>query len=95
MGTSVANFKKGNLAQATGWALGTRFEFRDDRVTVHIPAEEPRAGRYQVTEVEDNVVKLQVARNDGTLDLATFRVQPDRIHWLLGGDREIELRRAD
>src|SRR6185436_11584825 len=45
-GDSVENFDPSDVPLATGWARGASFEFHGGSVTVAIPAEDPRKGRF-------------------------------------------------
>src|SRR6187549_3022757 len=64
LGESVENFDAKDMAAATGWARGLSLEFAGSRLTVAVPAEEPRTGKYKVARVHDNDVELAVTRLD-------------------------------
>ena len=96
VGESVENFDDQDMALATGWARGTSFEFSGTAVTVAVPAEEPRSGKYKVVKVHKNDVYLAVARSDGKNDRAHFRLDDEHsIRWMLGESRSIVLRREN
>jgi hypothetical protein len=84
------------LASATGWAKGTMLEFSGSTLTVSIPAEEPRSGKYRVERVNKDDVTLAVARPNGTNDQLRLRLEGDSsMRWLLAGGRAIIMRRED
>jgi hypothetical protein len=96
LGESVENVDSTFLAAATGWAKGTSFEFSGDRLTVIIPAEEPRSGTYTVASVHDNKVALQAKRADGTVDPVEFRVDDEHsLQWVLPNGAAIRMRKAN
>ena len=68
LGESVENFDAKDVAAATGWARGLSLEFSGTRLTVAVPAEEPRTGKYKVASVHENDVELAVTRVDGVVD---------------------------
>lgn len=96
LGESVENVDSTFLAAATGWAKGTSFEFSGDRLTVIIPAEEPRSGTYTVASVHDNKVALQAKRTDGTVDPVELRVDDEHsLQWVLPNGASIRMRKAN
>src|SRR6187551_4096003 len=60
LGERVENFDTKDIAAATGWARGLSLEFSGARLTVAVPAEEPRTGKYKVASVHENDVQLAV-----------------------------------
>jgi len=96
LGESVANVDQPFLAAATGWAKGTSFEFAGDRLTVIIPAEEPKSGTYTIGSVHDNRVALQARRVDGTIDPVDLRVDDEHsLQWVLPNGATIQMRKAN
>lgn len=96
LGESVENVDSSFLAAATGWAKGTSFEFSGDRLTVIIPAEEPRSGTYAIGAVHDDKVALQAKRLDGTVDPIELRVDDEHsLQWVLPGGATIRMRKAN
>jgi hypothetical protein len=96
MGESVENVAPSFLAAATGWVKGASFEFAGERLTVIIPAEEPRSGTYTVASVRDDRVVLQAKRNDGTLDPVELRMQDEHsLQWLLPNGGLVRFRKAN
>lgn len=94
LGSGVENVDDPSVAAATGWARGTSLEFAGGEVTVTIPAEEPRSGRYRLEAADDREVKLAVQRSDGGTDQLAMRFDsPDRIRWMVGGGRAVILDR--
>lgn len=95
VGQSADNFSSAQAARALGWARGASFEFAGSRVTVKIPAERPRTGTFQVTELSEGEVQVSFLRPRGTEDHVTFRVEDEqRMRWMLDGGRSILLRKA-
>ncbi|HYP98441.1 MAG TPA: hypothetical protein VER96_07190 [Polyangiaceae bacterium] len=94
LGESVENFDSKDVAAATGWARGLSLEFAGSRVTVAVPAEEPRTGKYKVSSVRENDVQLAVTRTDGAVDTANLKLDDERsIRFMIGDTRAIVLRR--
>jgi hypothetical protein len=94
LGEAVENFDNGQLAAATGWARGVSFEFSGSSVTVTVPAEEPRSGRYRVGSVHHTDVKLAFTDARGQTSHASFKLDSDHsMRWLLGEGRALVLRR--
>ena len=96
IGESIENVNQAFLAGATGWAKGMSFEFSGERLTVIIPAEDPRTGTYTVASVHDDRVTIQAKRADGTLDPVDFRLQDEHsLQWLLPSGASVRLRKAN
>jgi hypothetical protein len=94
LGESVENFDAKEMAAATGWARGLSLEFSGTHLTVAVPAEEPRTGKYKVASVHDNDVELAVTRLDGAVDTASFKLDDDRsLRFMIGDNRAVVLRR--
>jgi hypothetical protein len=94
LGEAVENFQDSQLAAATGWARGLSFEFAGSTVTVAIPAEEARTGRYAVSSVHESDVRLAFTSKDGKTSTALFKLDNERsIRWVLGQGRAVVLRR--
>ena len=95
-GDSVENFDDELVAAATGWAKGTSMEFSGSEVTVRVPAEEPRTGRYRVERVRNRDVTLAVGRKDGSEDRVHFKLDSDHsLRWMLDDSRAVVLRRDE
>jgi hypothetical protein len=96
LGESVENVDQSFLAAATGWVKGTSFEFSGDRLTVIIPAEEPRSGTYAINSVRDNRIEIQAKRIDGTLDAVAIRLEDEHsLEWVLPGGASIHMRKGN
>lgn len=94
LGEAVENFQDSQLAAATGWARGLSFEFAGSNVTVAVPAEEPRTGRYAVSSVHESDVRLAFTSKDGKSSTAVFKLDSDHsMRWALGQGRAVVLRR--
>jgi hypothetical protein len=95
VGASVENVPPEQEARAGGWAKATRVEFKGSKLTVNVPAEEPRTGEYKVARAQGNRLTLQVSRPDGTADEAAFVLADDNtLAWEIGNDRVVKLRRS-
>src|SRR6478735_1132745 len=94
LGESVENFDAKDVAAGTGWARGLSLEFSGTRLTVAVPAEEPRTGKYKVANVRENEVELAVTRVDGAVDTANLKLDDERsLRFMIGDSRAILLRR--
>ena len=94
LGDSVENFDDDVVASATGWAKGASMEFAGSTVTVTIPAEEPRSGKYKVVSVHEGDVELAISRRDGAVDKVRFKLDDERsMRWVLDDGRAVVLRR--
>lgn len=94
LGESVENFDAKDMAAATGWARGLSLEFAGTRLTVAVPAEEPRIGKYKVASVHENDVQLAVTRADGAVDTASFKLDDERsLRFMVGDNKAVVLRR--
>ncbi len=94
LGETVENFQDSHLPAATGWARGLSFEFAGSNVTVAVPAEEPRSGRYAVSSVHESDVRLAFTGKDGKTSSALFKLDSDHsMRWMLGQGRAVVLRR--
>lgn len=94
LGEAVENFGDSQLAAATGWARGLSFEFAGSNVTVAIPAEEPRSGRYQISSAHQSDVRLAITGPDRKATAVVFKLDNEHsIRWSLGDGRSVVLRR--
>ena len=94
LGTRVENVDDRMLAAASGWVRGTSFEFVGSRVTVAIPAEEPRTGDYEVLHADE--VDLVVAvhdENDAVYEARFERESEHELRWDVGDGRAVVLKR--
>ncbi len=96
LGEGVDQIDDAAMAAATGWARGTSLEFSGSTLTVSIPAEEPRSGKYKVERVSKNDVTVAVTRPGGAVDRLRLKLEDDRaMRWMLGGGRAIVMRREN
>jgi hypothetical protein len=96
LGDSVENFDDPDVAAATGWAKGTSLEFAGSTITVAIPAEEPRSGKYKIAKVHNSDVELAVTRDDGRIDKAMLKLDDEHsLRWMVGAGRAVVMRRHD
>lgn len=96
LGESVENFEDGEIAVATGWARGTSFEFSGSKITVAIPAEEPRTGSYKVESARVGEVVLAVSSNDGHIQKTRLSLEDEQlIRWHIDDSRSLLLRREE
>lgn len=95
LGDSIQNVPDAQSTAATGWVKGTSFEFKGDKVTVTVPAEEPRTGSFAIAKVNGNHITVQFARPSGDPDEATFTLDGEKkMTWDIGNDRQVTLVRA-
>jgi len=93
-GASVENFDDAQIAAATGWARGTELAFRGHRVTIAVPAEEPRTGSYTLEGVEDRRVTLSVLGADGERSTMELIVDDEAtLRWVLSEGRTVLMKR--
>jgi hypothetical protein len=96
IGETIENIDPSFVAAATGWAKGTSFEFAGERLTVIIPAEEPRVGTYTIASVHEDRIMLQAKRADGTLDPVDLRLQDEHsLQWMLPNGASLRLRKSN
>jgi hypothetical protein len=96
LGDSVESFEQRELSRATGWARGVSFEFSGAKVTVTIPAEEPRTAPYKVAAVHASDVRLAVQRPDGKVDPMRLKIDDERsVRWMLDETHAVVLRRDE
>lgn len=93
-GSGVESFEQRELPSAVGWAKGVSFEFSGEKITVAIPAEEPRTAPYRIASVHGADVKLTVTRPDGKSDPLSLRVDDDQsMRWMLDDVHSVVLKR--
>lgn len=95
VGESVENFASAQIARATGWAQGTSFEFRGNRVTVSVPAETPRQGTFVIAEQPASELRVSFVRPQGARDDVQLQLLgPELLRWRLGDGRSIVMRKV-
>ncbi len=88
----MENFDQEEVAAATGWARGTQFEFEGKRLTVSVPAEEPRTGTYRLVAIENRRVTLAVRGKDGRQsELQLIVDDAKNLRWVLEEGRTLLL----
>jgi hypothetical protein len=93
-GSGVESFEQRELPAAVGWAKGVSFEFSGDKITVAIPAEEPRTAPYRIASVHGSDVKLTVTRPDGKTDPLALRMDDEQsMRWMLDDVHSVVLKR--
>ena len=93
-GASVENFDPGEVAPATGWARGASLEFSGSTITVAIPAEDPRKGRYEVESAHGGELVLAVHDERGATSRTRLSLDGDRyLKWRVDERRSVVLRR--
>lgn len=93
-GESVENFDAVDLAAATGWARGASLEFSGSSLTVAIPAEDPRKGRYEVESAHDGDVILAIRDPKGAVTRTRFTLDGDHfLKWHVDDRRSVVMRR--
>lgn len=94
LGDGVEQFPDEHIAPATGWAKGLSFEFAGSDLTVTVPAQEPRSGKYKVAGAHNRDVRLSIVAEDGTQDSIKLRLDDEHsIRWMLGNGRAVLLHR--
>lgn len=94
LGYSVENFDLRKVAEATAWARGTSFEFSGSRLTVSVPAEEPRSGSYTFKAIEDRTVRLAILDGAGQESELELIVDDETsLRWVLGEGRAVVMKR--
>ena len=95
-GDSVENFEPADVALATGWARGASFEFRSGAVTVAVPAEDPRKGRFDVESAHEGDLVLAIRDDQGGSTRARFTLDGDRyLRWHIDDRRSVVLRKEE
>jgi hypothetical protein len=95
-GDRIETQDSSELSAATGWVKGTSFLFKGEQLTVEIPAEAPRSGKFEVLAYRDGRVTVGVQRQDATTDKIELKLDDERsMRWLLSEGRAIVMQRAD
>jgi hypothetical protein len=93
LGDSVSNLGAEQSAEATAWVKGTALEFSGDRMTVTIPAEQPRSGEFKIAKVEGKKLTLSINREGGS-DSTTLAFADDgSLQWDIGQGRQVLMTR--
>lgn len=95
-GISVENFELESAAAASGWARGTSFEFRGNRLKVQVPATEPRTGIYRLTAIDERRVSLSVLDAHGEeSELELIFDDTRSLRWVMDEGRTVVLKRRE
>jgi hypothetical protein len=95
-GSRIDSVDTDDLSAATGWVKGTAFLFRGEQMTVEIPAEPPRSGKFEVLSYRDGKATIGVKRQDGGTDKVELKLDDERsLRWMLSEQRAIVMQRAD
>jgi len=93
LGDSISSISPEQTADVTAWVKGTALEFKGDRMTVTIPAEQPRSGEYKIAKAEGKQLTLAVNREGGS-DTTTLAFADDgSLQWDVGEGRVITMTR--
>jgi hypothetical protein len=93
-GESVEHFDEDEIAASTGWVKGTSWEFFGSSVTITIPAEDPRSGRYEVVSARDGHLTLSIVDPAGKGHRASLTLEDEHLlRWHLDDTRSVLLRR--
>jgi hypothetical protein len=95
LGDSIISSTPEQNAEVAAWVKGTSLEFSGERMTVTIPAEQPRSGEFKVTKVDGKKVTVSVSREGGA-DTALLVLNDDAasLQWDVGEGRQITLTRV-
>jgi hypothetical protein len=94
LGDSMTNVTPEQNAEVTAWVKGTSLEFAGDKMTVTVPAEQPRTTEFKVAKVDGNKVVLAWAREGGASEAARLVLaENDTLRLDVGEGREIALTR--
>lgn len=95
LGERIEHVDPSQAEAANGWVRGARFDFESSRVTVSIPAETPRSGKYEISRLDDKRMTLTFTRPEGGRDVAEFELEgKDRLRWDLGDGRQVYFRKV-
>jgi hypothetical protein len=66
-------------AGRAGWARGASLTFSSSTVSVQVPGEAARQGRYEVLSDEDGELQLSIIGHDGHVDHAELTLETDEL----------------
>lgn len=93
-GQSVESLDGSVSAARSGWAKGTALSFSGSQITVTLPGEAPRRGRYQVVGNDDGKLELEVEGHAGHVDRTRLTLETDRLlRWHLDNVHTLVLHR--
>jgi hypothetical protein len=90
LGDRVTNVSADQATDITAWVKGTSFEFTGTKMTVTIPAEQPRTGEFKVTKADGNKIALAITREGGSAETTSVALAEDNtLRWDVGDGREV------
>lgn len=93
LGDTINNVEAEQTADVTAWVKGTSLEFKGERMTVTIPAEQPRSGEFKVAKVDGKKVVLAVNREGGADSTTLVFADDGSLQWDVGEGRTITMTR--
>ncbi len=94
LGDSISNISPEQGAEVSAWVKGTSLEFTGERMTVTIPAEQPRSGEFKVTKAEGKQLTVAVSREGGADSaLLVLNDEGTSLQWDVGEGRQITMTR--
>jgi endonuclease YncB( thermonuclease family) len=94
LGDSISNISPEHNAEVASWVKGTSLEFTGERMTVTVPAEQPRSGQFKVAKVEGKKVTVAVTREGGAdTTLLVLNDDATSLQWDVGEGRQITMTR--
>lgn len=93
-GQNIESLDGSVSAARSGWAKGTSLSFAGSQITVTLPGETPRRGRYQVVANDDGKLEIEVEGHSGHVDRALLTLETDRLlRWHLDNVHTLVLHR--
>jgi hypothetical protein len=94
VGHNVESLDGSVSAARAGWAKGTSLSFSGSRITITLPGEAARHGRYRVASEEDGKLELEVQGHSGHVDRARLTIETDSLlRWHLDNVHTLVLHR--
>lgn len=95
LGDSISNTSPEQNAEVSAWVKGTSLEFNGERMTVTIPAEQPRSGEFKVAKAEGKTLTVSVTREGGSdSTLLVLNDDATQLQWDVGEGRQITMTRV-
>jgi hypothetical protein len=93
-GHNVESLDGSVSAARAGWAKGTSLSFSGSRITIALPGEAARHGRYRVVSDQDGRLELEVQGHAGHVDRARLTLETDSLlRWHLDNVHTLVLHR--
>lgn len=93
-GQNVESLDGSVSAARSGWAKGTSLNFAGSQITITLPGEAPRRGRYQVVTNDDGRLEIEVKGHAGHVDRTRLTLETDRLlRWHLDNVHTLVLHR--